>query len=109
MIYTTKLLFWTDALTINSELILMRPDFANSTALITHERTHQAQMARMGTFTFWRKYLASKSFRQAMEVEAYKAQIAAGASLITCARHLATDYRLGITQAQAMVLLQESP
>ena len=105
MIYPTRLLFWCDAFTVNANLILVKPKHANSSALIAHEKAHQMQMALNGTFTFWRRYLFSRSFRQACEVEAYRVQIAQGAPIITCASHL-TRYWLGITQAEAMELLR---
>jgi len=67
---------------------------------------HVEQQRNAGVLTFWWRYLTNKAHRLNYEVEAYKAQIAAGASQITCARHLATDYRLGITQAEALKLLE---
>ncbi len=75
-------------------------------AYLAHELTHAEQQRKHGVFTFWYRYLTSKPFRQAMEVEAYRVQIVHGASLITCARHLATDYRLRITQDEAIKLLE---
>lgn len=105
MIFATRLLFWTDAFTVNQDLILIHPRSKGDTPLIAHEQVHQRQMSKVGTATFWWRYLFSRAFRQAREIEAYKVQIARGASAITCARHLATNYRLGITQAQALELL----
>ena len=46
---------------------------------LSHEMTHAAQQRRVGTLTFWYRYLTDKSFRQTAEVEAYREQIAAGA------------------------------
>ncbi len=108
MIYPIKLLFWADAFTVNKDLILIHPDHSGDMALIAHELVHQAHMGRIGTWTFWWRYLTSKAFRLESEVEAYKTQIIYGASAIICARHLATDYRLGIDQFEALKLL-ESP
>jgi len=106
MIYATRLLFFADASTVNQKLILIQPRHINNAPLIAHERKHQEQMRRVGTVTFYIKYLFSKTFRQAAEVEAYKVQIEHGASAITCAMHLSRSYRLGITQAQALELLK---
>ena len=47
-----------------------------------------------------------KKHRQAYEVEAYKVQIAAGASLEICANHLVNMYYLGITIEEARELLK---
>lgn len=105
MIYPTRLLFWTDAMTVNTSLILIRPEHKDDTRLIAHEMTHQSQMRKSNALVFWVKYLCSKSFRLQAEVEAYKVQILHGAPIITCASHL-TRYGLGITQAEAMALLR---
>ena len=105
MIHVTRLLFWTDALTINQSLILIRPEHAEDSRLIAHELTHQSQMRKSNALVFWVKYLCSRKFRLASEVEAYKVQILHGAPIITCASHL-TRYWLGITQAQALELLE---
>lgn len=105
MIYVTRLLFWSDALTVNQSLILIRPEHSEDSRLIAHESTHQNQMRKSNAFVFWIKYLCSRKFRLAAEVEAYKVQILHGAPIITCASHL-TRYGLGITQAQAMELLK---
>lgn len=103
----TKCCFWADAFTVNTSLILIHPDHKQDAPLLAHERVHQAQMRSQGTTRFWLKYLFSKSFRQRVEVEAYKVQIAAGASAITCASHL-TRYWLGITQSEALALLEDA-
>jgi len=93
-------------ITLTPSLIFI-PNWAKgNAAYLAHEQVHAEQQKRDGTITFWRRYLTNQEYRQAMEVEAYKAQIAAGASLITCAMHLATEYNLGITQDQAMKLLE---
>ena len=63
-------------------------------------------MARVGTLTFWWRYLTDKAFRQQAEVEAYQVQIAHGAKRHDCARYLAENYRLGIDYAAAYALLK---
>lgn len=62
-------------------------------------------MILIGTWTFWTKYIVSRSFRLAVEVDAYKVQIKHGAPLIRCASNLCTFYWLGISQEQAIELL----
>ena len=107
MIVRTRMLWFADGLTISQRLILLHPAHANDAALLAHERTHQAQMARVGTLRFWWRYLTSKAFRQASEVEAYRVQIAHGASPAACARHLASLYRLGLSERAAAALLSD--
>lgn len=51
-----------------------------------HEYTHAAQQRKIGTLIFWYRYLTDKTFRKAAEVEAYKAQIKAGAGTHGCAQ-----------------------
>lgn len=106
MILTTRLLWFAAGITFNQRLIVLHPAHANDTTLLAHERTHQAQMARAGTVTFWWRYMTDKAFRQASEVEAYKVQIAHGANAQSCALWLADNYRLGIDYAAAYDLLK---
>jgi hypothetical protein len=107
MILHTRLLCFAAGFTVSQRLILLHQAYANDTALLAHERTHQAQMARVGTLTFWYRYLTSKAFRQASEVEAYKVQIAHGAKRHDCARYLAENYWLRIDYATAYALLKD--
>lgn len=62
-------------------------------------------MRRDGVIKFWFRYLFSRKWRMRYEIEAYKAQIKAGASIDGCAEHLANMYYLGITVDQAKELL----
>lgn len=105
MILYTRLLFFAAGLTVSQRLIIIHPKHRDDLALLAHERMHQAQMARVGTLTFWWSYITSKAFRQASEVEAYKVQISTGASRSVCARNLATMYQLGLTHQSAYELL----
>ena len=107
MILTTRLLWFSAGLTVSQRLILLHPSRAKDAALLAHERTHQAQMARVGTLTFWWRYLSDKAFRQQAEVEAYKVQIAHGAKRHDCARYLAENYWLRIDYATAYALLKD--
>lgn len=53
-------------------IIVIKKDAYNKPALIAHERHHQKQQLRYGTFTFFFRYFTSKEFRFKMELEAYK-------------------------------------
>lgn len=107
MIIHTRLLWFADGLTVNPRLIIIHPRARGDLALLAHERTHQQQMRKVGTLVFWWRYLTSKAFRQASEVEAYQVQIAAGGNPITCAMNLSTMYRLGLDYGQALKLLKD--
>jgi len=87
-------------------LMIIRKDSQHSVPLHKHEETHQEQMRRDGVIKFWFRYLFSKKHRLNYEVEAYRAQIAAGASLDSCAAYLAGMYYLGIDFEQARCLLR---
>jgi len=107
VIRTTRLLWFAAGLTVSQRLIVLHPTHANDTALLAHERCHQAQMARVGTLTFWWRYLTDKAFRQASEVEAYQVQIAHGAKRSSCACYLAENYWLHIDYSTAYALLKD--
>lgn len=92
---------------MSPSLILIPQLAKGNAAYLSHELVHVEQQRDDGTLTFWFKYLTSKAYRQQVEVEAYKAQIAAGTSLDTCAGHLANLYYLGISFVEAQQLLKE--
>lgn len=96
-----------EALTISPSIVLIRAKWRDSQPMRVHELVHVEQQKEVGAVTFWFKYLTSKAYRQQVEVEAYKAQIAAGTSLDTCAGHLANLYYLGISFVEAQQLLKE--
>ena len=73
---------------------------------LAHEQVHAMQQEVDGVLTFWWRYLTSKAHRQAYEVEAYKVQIANGASIFSCAIQLSNGYGLNLTQAEALKLLE---
>ena len=87
-------------------LMFIRHDCKSNEPLHQHEKTHQRQMREDWTIVFWMRYLFSRKWRMHYEIEAYKAQIKAGASLDGCAEHLANMYYLGITVDQAKELLK---
>lgn len=107
MILHTRLLFFASGLTISQRLIVIHPKYRGDKPLMEHERTHQAQMVRVGTLTFWWRYLTDKAFRQQAEVEAYKVQISHGAKHSSCARHLSTGYWLNLDYNTAYNLLKD--
>lgn len=87
-------------------LMFIRHDCRDNKPLHLHEAIHQRQMREDWTLVFWMRYLFSRKWRQRYEVEAYKAQIAAGASLDGCAFNLSQMYYLNITLEEAKSLLQ---
>lgn len=104
------LLFKAQAITVAPRLIVMVPARRDDAALLAHEQVHASQQRehgwRRGGFVgWWVCYLASRAFRQRMEVAAYRVQIQHGASLEDCARNLSTRYCLGITMRTARMLL----
>lgn len=74
-------------------------------AYLAHEQKHAAQQRLEGALRFWFKYLRSPQYRQAVEVEAYKTQIAHGATVVDCAHQLSTGYKLDLNMSQAWALL----
>jgi hypothetical protein len=102
----TGALFWADGMTLAPWLVLVHPRARGDTGLLAHERVHCEQMRRTGTFRFWALYLASRSFRLACEVEAYRASLRHHQGGLRCfANHLARGYFLGITPAEAERML----
>ena len=102
----TRALCWAQAMAVTSTLIIMRPERRGDEALLAHERCHCGQMRRDGTVVFWWRYATSRAFRQAVEVEAYRVQLAMRpAALEAFATSLATRYYLPLTVAQARALL----
>ena len=106
-VFHTRLLFFAAGLTINRSLIVIHPKYRDDKPLLSHERTHQQQMKRVGTLTFWWRYLSSRAFRPQAEVEAYQVQISYGAKRHDCARHLATGYWLNLDYSIAYHLLKD--
>ena len=105
MIFYPKWLF-TAGFTLTPWLMFIRHDCRDNKPLHLHEQVHQRQMREAWTVVFWFRYLLSKKWRQRYEVEAYKAQIAAGASLHGCAQLLSSMYLLGISYDKACALLK---
>ena len=93
-------------ITLVPSLILIPQWAKNDTAYLRHEQTHATQQKRMGVFIFWWLYLTDKTARKWIEVEAYKVQIANGASVFSCAVQLSNGYGLNLTQAESLKLLE---
>lgn len=86
-------------------IVVDRSDWSK-TALIAHERCHQAQMARDGTLRFYWRYFTSKQARQQYEIEAYRVWVQVEPNdLWRCVRALTGSYGLGITDQEAVELL----
>jgi len=82
------------------------PNWAKgSEGYLAHEQTHADQQRKVGVFHFWFKYLRDKSFRQEMEVEAYRKQIAISSGFEQCAWNLCTKYNLKLSLTEARLLL----
>lgn len=106
MVIYTRLLFWADGFTLCPGLIIIQPRARADKALLAHEQVHVKQMRQEGLITWWWAYLTRPTFRQAAEVEAYRAQLALSPySLDIFAGYLANNYFLVITEAQARELL----
>ena len=93
-------------ITLAPWLILIPLWARHDSAYLAHEQCHAAQQRRIGVLRFWWLYLRSDAFRLGVEVEAYKAQIAAGAPLGHCAYWLATGYGLALTIEESHKLLK---
>jgi len=87
-------------------LMFIRADCRDNKPLLIHEQVHQRQMLEDGILKFWFRYLFCPSCRLRYEVEAYRAQIAAGTPLDVCAVHLAGMYYLDMSFDQARDLLK---
>lgn len=86
-------------------VVLIRPEFRDDAGLHAHEAMHAAQFWRR-PFTHDLRYLVSRAYRQACEVEAYRAQLVlAPWGLEKFAASLAGKYRLGISLEGARALL----
>jgi hypothetical protein len=95
-------------ITLAPSLIFIPSWARHDSAYLAHEQTHAAQQREIGTLRFWWLYIRSAAFRLGVEVEAYKAQIAAGTPLGHCAYWLATGYGLGLTIKKANELLRRA-
>lgn len=105
MVFHTPLLFWARGFTPWPGLILIHPSRRGDEALLVHERKHEDQMREHGWARFAWRYLTRPSFRMLMETQAYRAQIAAGGSLLGAAHNLSTEYRLQLSFDQAVEVL----
>lgn len=102
IIYTSLL---KRGITVTPSLILI-PQWARwSAPYLAHEQCHADQMRRVGVLWYWWRYLTHQPFRVECEVQAYKAQVAAGGDLISAAYALAGLYRVGMPVDDAYKLL----
>lgn len=65
--------------------------------LEAHERVHLAQQARYGKWKWLLKYHTDRRFRFDQEIEAYRAQVRAGASERWAATMLMNYYGIGMS------------
>jgi len=91
-------------------VIYVLPGHENNQRLLRHERKHLEQIEREGRLLFAIKYLywlCRYGYQKyPYEVEAYKEQIANGASVLSCAVQLSNGYGLNLTQAESLKLLE---
>lgn len=95
-----------DAFTV-CPIIFVRPEKADDHALIAHEIVHYCEQEKMGVALWLARYAASKTFRLEAEVRAYKRQIELGGITVEKAAQLLTQYKLGISHAEAVAKLKE--
>lgn len=87
-------------------VVFVRKQYRGNHALLAHEQVHVRQWRR-NKLRFWPRYLLSRKWRLAYELEAYRVQLALEPSgLERFALALAHGYWLGISieQARAMLL-----
>ena len=85
---------------------LIRPAYKGDAPLHVHEAVHRRQFWRSCGLALPLMYLLSRKWRLKLEVEAYKAQIAAGMAAKSAAGFLASPaYGLGISEVEALQLL----
>ena len=85
--------------------IVIEKVFANDDALHRHELLHIEQAYKTGLLPHALLYLLSARYRQWAEVAAYKVSIQYGLKPELAARFLSTNYRLNISQSEALALL----
>jgi len=89
-------------------IIVISKDYLNKAALIAHEKHHQKQQLRDGTFTFWFKYLTSKEYRFNMELEAYKVWVQVSPKDIeNVINWMINSYGFNVTRDELRILLKE--
>ena len=86
--------------------IHLRPGYVMLPASQAHEEIHLKQQKETGQCWWLIKYLCSKKFKLSQEVEAFKAQVKAGANIQWAALMLSENYDLNISQFEALTLLE---
>jgi hypothetical protein len=108
-IITVRWLWWAQAMTVNTALILIRPERRYDGPLLAHERHHARQMRGFGVWRFWWHYITSADFRLRVEVSAYRVQYRLNPrGLAAMGRVLATSYLLPITPERAALLISSN-
>jgi hypothetical protein len=106
VIVKTNLMFkGFDAFTV-FPFIFVRPAHASNEGLLVHEKVHYAEQKKAFVLPWLLKYALSKPFRQAAEVRAYRAQVAAGGISVGKAANMLTKYGLGLDFINACRLLR---
>lgn len=106
MIITTNLIPKPlEALTV-WPFIFVRPGKESDESLIARQMAHYKDQAWKTPYWLLR-YFFSKQFRFNVELNAYKAQVAAGGITVGRAAYHLTKYGLGISYTQAATLLRK--
>ena len=92
-------------ITLAPWLILIPQWARHDSTYLAHEQCHADQQRKHGVLRFWWLYLRNNLFRLLVEVDAYKVQVAAGASPSYCAHQLSTGYGLNLSYNDALKLL----
>lgn len=96
-------------------LILLHDEVADDGPTLVHELVHSRQFWQNGLVVHFLRYWLSRSYRQAMEVEAFQAELRCRAAheyeacLDAAARALAHRYSLKIAEPGARKLLDITP
>lgn len=104
--YTNKFIPTGSAGCTRGPVIFIRPEYKGDKGLLAHEEVHRWQWVfTLGLHSVL--YLMWKKYRLAVEVIAYRRQIAVGAlSAEKAAGFLSKKYRLNITEADAIASLR---
>jgi len=106
-IWYTSLLFFADGFTLSPNLIIINKKCKGDQALVAHEQTHVRQMQRDGKWTMRWRYVTSKNWRLAYELEAYRESVRVDPRPQLYAKYLTDEYGLGLSYEDAVALLSE--
>ena len=101
-----RAVLFADGFTLMPGLVFIRSKYRGDVALLAHEGVHEKQMQKDGVLVFWVRYLLSKKYRLAYEVEAYKKSVELDAkNLPVYAMLLSGKYGLDVSYEEARLLI----